>query len=410
MGSEEGEMDAAQPSLAGFECEIRSFLSAYPPREHRRSEFRWGVGDDRVALFDETENEAEADHVQKVRAWRRSLADAGLSWITGPAEYGGRGLPRQYQRLFDTVSREYDVPDSAKLTVSLGMVAPTILAHGTDVARGRYLAAIHSGDLIGCQLFSEPGAGSDLAGISTRAAPTGDGWMVTGQKVWTSGAHFADIGLLLCKSSDGPRHHNLTAFVVDMHAPGVEVRPLRQMTGGAAFNEVFLDNVPIADDDRLGDADGGWQVARTTLLNERANIGGAGMGGSRLLDTGRLVAMVREFGRADDPATRHDFARLVVGLRSAQASRHRAEAKIRAGSPPGPELSLAKLALVSNLLRLSDFVADVLGPRLVADTGEWGTYSWSTFVLGVPGYRLGGGTDEILRSIVAERVLGLPRD
>lgn len=400
----------SQPSLSDFEAEVRDFLAAYPMREQDPAAFRWGVGDDRVALFDETAQESELEHVQKVREWRRSLAWAGLSWITGPAEYGGRGLPLTYQRVFDSLSRHHEVPDSAKLTVSLGMVAPTLLAHGTETARYRYLAAIHSGDVIGCQLFSEPGAGSDLAGISTRSTRIGDTWTISGQKVWTSGAHFADIGLLLCKSADGPRHHNLTAFVLDMHSPGVQVCPLRQMTGGSAFNEVFIDDAKVKDEFRLGEANEGWQVARTTLMHERANIGGAGMGGSRLLDSKRLVAMVRERGLASDDVTRNELARLLVGLRSAQASRYRAEAKIRSGATPGPEMSLAKLALVRNLLTMSEFVSGVLGPGLVADTGEWGTYSWSKFVLGVPGYRLGGGTDEILRNIVAERVLGLPRD
>jgi alkylation response protein AidB-like acyl-CoA dehydrogenase len=399
-----------QPSLSDFEAEACKFLAAYPMREQGDAAFCWGVGDDRVALFDETAQETEFEHVQKIREWRRSLAQAGLSWITGPTEYGGRGLPVSYQRLFDSLSRRYDVPDSAKLTVSLGMVAPTLLAHGTETARRHYLAAIHSGKVIGCQLFSEPGAGSDLAGISTRATRVGDTWIISGQKVWTSGAHLADIGLLLCKSANGPRHHNLTAFLLDMHSPGVQVRPLRQMTGGTTFNEVFIDDAEVKDEFRLGDVNEGWQVARTTLMHERANIGGAGMGGSRLLDSRRLIAMVRERGLASDDVTRDALARLLVGLRSAQASRYRTESKVRSGAVPGPEMSLAKLALVRNLLAMSEFVAGVLGPGLVVDTGEWGTYSWSKFVLGVPGYRLGGGTDEILRSIVAERVLGLPRD
>jgi alkylation response protein AidB-like acyl-CoA dehydrogenase len=398
------------PSIPEFEAEVATFLAAYPLRQQRDGEFSWGVGDDRVALFDETPEETEAEHVQKVRAWRASLAEARLSWLTGPVEYGGRGLPMSFQRLFDRISRRYEVPDSAKLTVSLGMVAPTILAHGTELARRRYLSAIHSGEVIGCQLFSEPGAGSDLAGVSTRATKAGDVWRINGQKVWTSGAHFADIGLLLAKSADAPRHRNLTAFVLDMHSPQVDVRPLRQMTGGSAFNEVFIDGAEIADEFRLGDVNGGWEVARTTLMHERANIGGAGMGGSRLLDSKRLIAMVRESGLVGDSQTRAELAKLLVGLRSAQAARYRAEARMRSGAAPGPEMALAKLALVRNLLAMTDFVAGVLGTGLVADTGEWGTYSWSKFVLGVPGYRLGGGTDEILRNIVAERVLGLPRD
>jgi alkylation response protein AidB-like acyl-CoA dehydrogenase len=404
-------MVVTQPSLEEFETEVCAFLQAYPrKRASGGNDFLWGAGDDKVALFDEIEPRAELEHIDAVRRWRGSLAAANLSWITGPLEFGGRELPRRYQRLFDMRSRDYDVPDSAKLTVSMGMVAPTIFAHGQQSAKEKYLRAIFAAELIGCQLFSEPGAGSDLAGVTTRAVQSGDSWRVTGQKVWTSGAHFSDIGLLLCRTADGPRHKNLTVFVIDMHAAGVDVRPLRQMTGGAAFNEVFLEDVMVGDGDRLGAVNDGWRVALITLLNERAAIGGAGMGGSGLLSSKRLLAMLRHFGVDQDPLIRQQFGRLMVGLRSAQASRYRAEAKIRAGKPPGPELSLSKLALAYNLQQLSDLVAQVLGPRLAVDTEEWGTYSWSSFVLGVPGYRLGGGTDEILRNIIAERVLGLPRE
>jgi alkylation response protein AidB-like acyl-CoA dehydrogenase len=334
------------------------------------------------------------------------LFDHGFGWIDGPVEYGGSGLPNTYQRAFDTLTRDYDVVGNGALTISLGMVVPTILAHGTDVAKRRYLPALHRGDLIACQLFSEPGAGSDLAGLSTQAIRDGDGWRVNGQKVWSSGAQFSDIGEVICRTSDGPRHRNLTAFVIDMKADGVDVRPLRQMTGGAAFNEVFFQDVWIPDSDRLAEPGEGWRVAITTLSNERKAIGGEGFGGSGLLDVERYKALLRHAGQAADPIGRQRLAQLYADTRVARYSRQRAASAL----VPGPEAALGKLSLSRNMFRIAEFVSGLLGARLAADTGEWGTYAWSEFVLGTPGYRIGGGTDEILKTMVAERVLGLPKD
>ena len=247
------------------------------------------------------------------------------------------------------------------------------------------------------------------AAVSTRATRDGDTWLLTGQKVWTSGAHFSDVGLLLARTSPGPRHGNLTAFVIDMHAPGVEVRPLRQMTGGADFNEVFLTDVAVPDAYRLGEVDGGWKVALATLTHERGAIGGSAGGGSGLFRTERIVAMLRQLGCHDDAEVRQAYARLHAGVVSAKEMRARAEAAARAGTV-GAEMSLSKLALTANLAALAHLVSVALGPQLLADSGEWGTFAWSEFVLGVPGFRLGGGTDEIQRNIVAERVLGLPKE
>ncbi len=290
------------------------------------------------------------------------------------------------------------------------MVAPTILAHAIDEVRERYLRHLYRGDIVGCQLFSEPSAGSDLAGIQSRAVRDGDEWVVTGQKVWTSGAQFSDIGEVITRTSpDKPKHRGLTMFVVDMHAPGVEVRPLRQMTGGASFNEVFFDEVRIPDSHRLGDVDGGWTVALTTLMNERAAIGGGGAGVGEM-GIERFAAAARHFGADGDPIVRQALADVYTRLRVAGMTNQRAMAKIRAGQLPGPEMSIAKLALTSNMARIGDLLGGILGPSLVADTGEWGAYAWSEFVLGVPGMRIAGGTDEIMRNIVGERVLGLPKE
>jgi alkylation response protein AidB-like acyl-CoA dehydrogenase len=395
------------PTLEEFTADARRFLDDHYPRKHQRDEpFSWGAGSDRVAIFEETDPFVEAPRVADTRRWRSELFDADYGWIDGPVELGGAGLPVSHRRAFDTLVRGYDVVGNGLLTIGLGMVAPTILAHGTPGAKQRYLGGLYRGDLIGCQLFSEPGAGSDLASVATRAERDGDGWRLSGQKVWTSGAQFSDIGEALCRTSDEGRHRNLTAFIVDMHAPGVEVRPLRQMTGGASFNEVFLTDVWVPDAD-VGD---GWRVAITTLSNERNAIGGEGFGGAGLLDIERYKSLALRFNKRNDPAIRQRLASLYIGSRVAKYTRQRAAGAAQAGRAPGPEAALGKLALSQNMTATAEFVGAVIGPRLISDTDEWGTYAWAQFVLGCPVYRIGGGTDEILRTMVAERVLGLPKE
>ncbi|HCT76439.1 MAG TPA: acyl-CoA dehydrogenase, partial [Micromonosporaceae bacterium] len=314
-------MNAAQPPpLADFLAAARRFLAdRYPaaPRAERET-FVWGQGSDEVRVFQEPDPVDEAELLPQIRAWRASLWEAGYGWISGPTEFGGAGLPPSYQRAFEQLTRSFDVPGDSSLTIGLGMIAPTIVRHGTEEQKHRYLPALFRGDMIACQLFSEPGAGSDLASISTRARRDGDGWRITGQKVWTSGAHLSDVGEIICKTADGPRHQNLTAFLVDMHAPGVTVRPLRQMTGGAAFNEVFLDDVYVPDTDRLDEEGHGWQVALTTLTYERGAMGHSAFGGAGILSTDRLIALTRHFGADTDPVVRRAFGELVTHLRVAR--------------------------------------------------------------------------------------------
>jgi len=305
---------------------------------------------------------------------------------------------------------QFDTPSEQPFGIGLGMVAPTILAHATDKVKDAYLRKMYRGDIVGCQLFSEPAAGSDLAGLQGRAVRDGDEWVLNGQKVWTSGAQYSDIGEIIMRTDpDAPKHKGLTGFVVDMHAPGVEVRPLRQMTGGASFNEVFFSDVRVPDDHRLGDVNEGWTVALTTLMNERAAIGGGG-GGAGIIGTQRLIELARKMGRNNDPIVRQALAEIYANGAIARYTNLRAMAKIKAGQLPGPEMSMGKLSLTNNLKRISNFVSLVLGPRLAADAGEWGTYAWGEFVLGQPGMSIAGGTDEILKNIVGERVLGLPKE
>jgi acyl-CoA dehydrogenase len=396
-------------SLEEFERQALAFLDSHAkPRSDRQS--HWGEGSDRVGLFEEKTREQELAELEAAREWRRQVFDAGFGWLSGPARYGGRELAAEYERRWQSLQARYDTAPGTVFAIGLGMVAPTILAHGTEATKERYLRALYRGDVVACQLFSEPGAGSDLASLQTRAQRDGDVWVVNGQKVWTSGAQYSDIGEILCRSDPSvPKHKGLTAFVVVMKAPGVEVRPLRQMTGGATFNEVFFTDVAIPDDYRLGDVNGGWGVALTTLMNERAALGGGAAGGAAF-GLSRLIELLRHLGRADDPLLRQQLANVWINVHVARITNLRAIEKLQAGHIPGPELSSAKLALTNNLQLISRFLSSALGPRLIADTGEWGTYAWSELVLGVPGFRVAGGTDEVLRNIIGERVLGLPKE
>jgi acyl-CoA dehydrogenase len=396
-------------SIENFQAEARAFLDANLERRGEET-FVWGEGSERVGVLEEKSAEQEAHDLAAAKEWKSKEFDAGFGWITGPEEYGGAGLGREFDRAYREVASRYSMPNQSQFGIGLGMVAPTILAHATPEVKDAYLRRMWRGDIVGCQLFSEPVAGSDLAGIQTRAVRDGDEWVVTGQKVWTSGAHYSDIGEVITRTDpDKPKHRGMTMFVVDMHAPGVEVRPLRQMTGGAAFNEVFFDEVRIPDSHRLGDVDGGWTVALTTLMNERASIGGGG-GGAGTMSMARLLGLARFLEVDDDPIVRQGLADIYIRGAVARYTNLRASAKIRAGQLPGPEMSIGKLALTENLTRTSQLLGEMLGPRLTADGGEWGTYAWSEFVLGTPGMRIAGGSDEVMRNIVGERVLGLPKE
>jgi alkylation response protein AidB-like acyl-CoA dehydrogenase len=396
---------AVTPSLEEFVDSARSFLqSAASDRASQPA----SSGKSRYALF---AGSTEAE-VAAAIDYQRAAFDAGFGWITGPAEFGGAELPARYEQAFAATERQYTIPSKGPLSVSLGMVAPTLAQFGSESAKQRWLRGLRRADVVGCQLFSEPAAGSDLAAVRARADRSADGdqWTLNGQKVWTSGAHYSDIGIALTRTSDGPRHRNLTAFVVDMHAPGVEVRPLRQITGAADFNEVFLTDVRVDDPCRLGEVGEGWSVAIAMLMHERGAIGGSSSGGSGLFRMDDLAAWIVDCGRAEDPAVIEGFARVYSGVTAAKQMRARADTNLKANGVPGPEMSLGKLALTANLQALSDLVSVVLGPKLIADTGQAQSFAWSELVLGVPGMRIGGGTDEIHRNTVAERVLGLPKD
>jgi acyl-CoA dehydrogenase len=396
-----------------FARQAREFLDAHAASKTERGQFRWGDGDDRVAYFSADPPEVEAQQLEAARDWQHTRYENGFGWISGPPQYGGRGLSPVHELVYDSIEAGYDVPDTGTLSVvGLGMIGPTILAHGQQAVKDRYLPAMYRGAVIACQLFSEPDAGSDLAGLRTRAVADRDSWIIDGQKVWTSVAQHSQIGMALCRTDpDAPKHKGITAFLVDMSAPGVEVRPLRQMTGGSDFNEVFLTGVRVPDDHRLGEVNGGWRVALTTLMNERAAVGSEGTGPvAGALTPERLSALMRATWTWDDRALRRDLSELLADMTATAYLNARAFRRMRGGVAPGPEMSVAKLMYAQNLTRAAHVVSHFLGPRIIADTGEWGTYAWAELLLATPALRILGGTEEIMKNILAERVLGLPRE
>lgn len=391
-------------------AEARAFLDARATRLPDPETVGWGEGPDGLGGEGAAGADAERAWYESARAWRRTEYDAGFGWLTGPKEYGGRELPVAAERVYRALKDGYDLPRPDPFAISLGMVAPAILRHGTPVARERYLRGLHRGDLLGCQMFSEPGAGSDLASVSTRAVRDGDEWVLNGQKVWTSLAHLADIGEVLCRSdSSGSKHAGLTAFVLDMHAPGVEVRPLKQMTGGHAFNEVFLTDVRVPDDHRLGEVDGGWDVAISTLMGERALGVGRDLFGVQAA-VRRLVQATKELADPEDDALRQRVARCYVEARVIELNGMLSEERWRQGFAPGPVESITKISNTEALRLIGEVAGELLGPSMVVDTGAWGTSTWGDLVLQTAGSRIAAGTDEVMRNILAERVLGLPKD
>jgi alkylation response protein AidB-like acyl-CoA dehydrogenase len=393
-----------------FVAEARAFLDAHAARLPDSSCLLWGEGPDVLGGERAQDEDAERAGYAAAQAFRRAEFDAGFGWLAGPKQYGGRELPLAAERVYRSLKEEYDVPRPDPYTISLGMVAPAILRHATQEVRDLYLRGLYRGDLLGCQMFSEPGAGSDLAALSTRAVRDGDEWVLNGQKVWTSLAHLADVGEVLCRTdASGSKHAGMTAFVLDMKAPGVDVRPLKQANGGHVFNEVFLTDVRVPDSHRLGEVDRGWEVAISTLMGERAlGVGRDLFGVQEALR--RLVQAAKELGEPGDELLRQKVAACWVEARVIQLNGMISEDRWRRGYPPGPAESITKISNTEALRRIGEVATELVGPRMAADTGAWGTAAWGEFVVGTAGSRIAAGTDEIMRNILAERVLGLPKD
>jgi alkylation response protein AidB-like acyl-CoA dehydrogenase len=348
----------------------------------------------------------------------RARFDAGLAWVQFPPGLGGLGLPRALQPAVDQVFADAGAPDNdpRRIGIGLGMAAPTILRHGTDEQRKRWLRPLWTGEEVWCQLFSEPGAGSDLAALATRAVRDGDDWVVNGQKVWTSMAHEARWAILIARTDPTvPKHQGITYFIVDMTASGIDVRPLRQITGEAEFNEVFLTDVRIPDANRLGEVGEGWRIAQTTLMNERVAIGGGAIpreGGT----IGIVAELWRKRPELRSPGLHDALMRLWVDAEAARLTGVRLRQQLAAGQP-GPEGSAVKLLFARLNQEVSALELDLLGEEGLRHD-EWTMHRPTTvdFSGRTAGYRylrakgnsIEGGTSEILRNIIAERVLGLP--
>ena len=385
------------PEEAAWRAECRAFLSQHGSEKAA----------DQMTLTMSTMAEDELAHVQACRDWQRTKAEAGWAGLTWPVEYGGRGLSGLLQGIFLEEESHFDVPPGM-FAQAIGMVGPSIIVHGTEEQKTTFLPSILRGEQVWCQLFSEPNAGSDLAGLRTRAELDGDEWVVTGQKVWTSSAHVADWGMLLARTDfDAPKHRGITYFLLDMRSPGIEVRPLKQATGGAEFNEVFLEEVRIPVGNVLGEVNGGWAVAMTTLTSERADIGsGHGMSFTNILE------LARRFGATSDPVMRQKLMELHISYEISRFTGYRMRTAASRGEAPGPEVSVAKIAVSNRLAFQGDLVEEIMG----AEGMLWGHDApddgyWQAMVFtGQWMARIGGGTEDVQRNIVAERVLGLPRE
>ena len=378
-----------------FRTRVREFLDAHATRR-----------------ADAPDDDAEsAELVDAAKRFQGALADAGLAGLTYPSEHGGQGLARRYVELYNEVSRDYHLPISP-LTISHGMCLPVLNDFGTDAQKERHLARMIRADEIWCQMFSEPGAGSDVASLQTRAVRDGDEWVLNGQKVWTSGAQYCDYGLCVARTDpDLPKHQGISMFIVDMRAPGVDIRPLRQVNGASGFNEIFLSDVRIPAEWLVGDVNQGWNIAIAMLMYERVAIGAGGSGPMTGRRTPALIELARRAGRLDDPVVRDRLADVhiretilgFVGMRIRDA--------VEAGRAPGPEGSVAKLASAEVGYRAAWLAIELAGPGGIAwdrdvDDGD----DLANGAISVMGIGIAGGTNEVQRNIIGERVLGLPKE
>ena len=388
------------PEEAAFRAEARAWLEANA--ELRDPDEAYG------GVLQETER---PEKLKWAKEWQKKKADAGWACITWPEEYGGRGASSIQSVIWGQEEGKFKTPPPV-FSIGLGMCGPTILTHGTDAQKAQWIPKLLSGEEIWCQLFSEPSAGSDLAGLRTTAVKDGDDWVVNGQKIWTTGAQFCDWGILVTRhDSNVPKHSGLTYFVVDMHSPGIEVRKITQINKSTGFNEVFFSDVRIPDANRLGEVGDGWRVAITTLMNERASIGGGGGAGDPVAELIRLAQEIEIDGKPalEDASVRQQIADFYVKRKGIQYTGYRTLTALSQGKIPGPESSLGKLVGAKLMQDMGSFGMDLAGVAgSLNKKSAPGEGSWQAQFLGAPGLRIAGGTDEILRNIISERVLRLP--
>jgi alkylation response protein AidB-like acyl-CoA dehydrogenase len=391
------------PQEAAFRKQARQWIEANAPKELEAELSQSSLG--RIKL-------KSADIVEIAKAWQKKKAEGGWVCLHWPKEYGGRGASPVERVIFQQEEGVY-----GKLTspfqIGEGMCGPTLMAYGSEADKRRYLPKLASGEEIWCQLFSEPSAGSDVAGLRTRAERDGDHWVINGQKIWTSGAHYSDFGILITRTDpDVPKHKGLTMFFIDMKAKGVEVRPIKQANGMQDFNEVFFTDLRVPDSQRLGAVGDGWNVSLTTLMNERMSIGARLATGFSELFEFCTNFMTEEGPAIDDRATRSRLAQWAVKDSGLKYTSYRAISALSKGERPGPENSIGKLVAGTMLQDIATYAMDLQGANGVLTDPESteAAGQFQAMLMSSPSMRIAGGTDEILRNIIAERVLGLPAD
>ena len=347
------------------------------------------------------------EFLRRAKDWQAVKAKAGYAQITWPKEIGGRGGTSMQQVIWNQEEGKFDAP-TGPFTIGLGMCVPTVIAFGSDEHKKRFVGPALTGEEIWCQLFSEPAAGSDVAGVKTRAVKEGDEWVINGQKVWTTGAHISDYGILLTRTDPkAVKHKGLTMFIVNMKDAAVETRPIHQASGGREFNEVYFTDLRVPDSDRLGEVGQGWKVAIVTLMNERLAVGG-----SPGPDWDEIMEYAREQGTLSDAAFRAKLADWYVAAQGYKLTKFRTQTALSKGETPGPESSIGKIITANHLQDICNSaieMQDHYGIMNDSDTMPQDALFQSSFMW-APGLRIAGGTDEILKNIIAERVLGLPQD
>jgi len=351
--------------------------------------------------------------LEQAKVWQKRKYDAGWACIGWAPDFGGRGASAIEEVIWRQEESQYDLPANFFL-IGQGMIGPTLMAWASDEDKARFLPQLASGEEVWCQLFSEPAGGSDLAALRTRAERDGDDWVINGQKIWTSGAHYSDYGVIVVRTDPTvPKHKGLSYFYIDMKAPGVEIKPIKQLTGDSDFNEVYFTDVRVSDSQRLGEVGQGWQVSLTTLMNERAAIGGS-FGQMDVSLAMSVAAEVEIDGRPalEDAAVRARIADWYVQEAGLKYTGYRSLTALSRGALPGPENSIGKLVGAPKMQAMSSYLMDLLGASgAIADEALAAKAGMiQRAYMGAPGLRIAGGTDEIMANIIAERVLGLPQE